>query len=106
MKQPVESVRLVGGGARSRFWTQMIADIVDLPIEIPQGAEFGAKGAALIASVAIDQFSSIAEACRESFVLDWRYEPNSALRDDYDTAYMRYRAASAGSLDLIAPAYR
>jgi sugar (pentulose or hexulose) kinase len=102
----VEAVRLVGGGARSRFWVQMIADIVGVPVEIPVGVEFGAKGAALIASVAIHQFSSIAEACRESFVLDWRYEPNGALRDDYDAAYRRYRAASAASLDLIASAYR
>jgi sugar (pentulose or hexulose) kinase len=106
MRQPVEAVRLVGGGARSQFWAQMIADIVGVPIEIPVGVEFGAKGAVLIASAAIHQFSSIAEACRESFVLDRRYEPNSALRDDYDAAYRRYRAASAGSLDLIAPVYR
>ena len=44
MRQPAKAVRLVGGGARSRFWAQMIADIVGVPMEIPIGAEFGAKG--------------------------------------------------------------
>lgn len=104
--QPIETIRLVGGGARSPFWTQMIADVVGVPIEIPAGSEFGAKGAALIASVAAGRFSSLAEARVASLELDRRHEPNQALRAAYDAAYDRYRAASLASLDLIAPAYR
>jgi sugar (pentulose or hexulose) kinase len=84
----------------------MIADVIGAPIGIPAGVEFGAKGAALIASVGIGQFASIAEACRESFELEQRYEPNGALCDDYAAAYARYRAATVGGPDLIPPSCR
>jgi sugar (pentulose or hexulose) kinase len=56
--------------------------------------------------VAAGRFSSLAEARLAGFDLDRRHEPNQALRAEYDAAYARYRAASLGSLDLIAPAYR
>ena len=44
---------LVGGGARSEFWGQMLADIVDFPLDLPEGAELGgAFGAARLALLA------------------------------------------------------
>src|SRR5271165_3346250 len=44
---------LVGGGARSDFWGQMIADVTGLTIDLAQGAEAGAAlGAARLAMLA------------------------------------------------------
>ena len=44
---------LVGGGARSEFWGQMIADVTDLTIDLAQGAEAGAAlGAARLGMLA------------------------------------------------------
>ena len=55
-----------------------------LPVEVPQGSQFGAKGAALLAATAIGWFNSIATACRATFALDRRHEPDPAKRGDYD----------------------
>jgi xylulokinase len=44
--EPTE-IRLVGGGARSRLWRQMVADIFDRPVICPEFDEAGAMGAAL-----------------------------------------------------------
>ncbi len=44
--EPAE-IRLVGGGAKSRPWRQMVADIFDLPVIRPESDEAGAMGAAL-----------------------------------------------------------
>jgi sugar (pentulose or hexulose) kinase len=84
----------------------MIADVTGTPVEVPKGSEFGAKGAALLAATAIGWFSSVAEACQETFVLDRRHEPDRQVGTGYESAYARYRACSAGTLDAIAPAYR
>jgi xylulokinase len=47
------STLLVGGGARSRFWGQMIADVTGLKIDLAAGAEAGAAlGAARLAMLA------------------------------------------------------
>jgi xylulokinase len=44
---------LVGGGARSLFWAQMIADAARVTFDIPEGAELGAAfGAARLAMLA------------------------------------------------------
>ncbi len=44
--EPAE-IRLTGGGAKSRLWRQMVADIFDLPVVRPKSDEAGAMGAAL-----------------------------------------------------------
>ncbi len=38
---PMTSCLLVGGGARSRFWGQMLADVLGIPLSLPEGAEHG-----------------------------------------------------------------
>ena len=40
-------IRLVGGGAKSRLWGQMVADVFDRPVICPESDEAGAMGAAL-----------------------------------------------------------
>ena len=40
-------IRLVGGGARSPLWRQMVADIFNCPVVCPGSSEAGAMGAAL-----------------------------------------------------------
>ena len=77
-----------------------------VPVEIPEGTEFGAKGAALLAAVAIGWFGSVRQACGETFRLSRRHEPDATLRGQYDTAYQRYRIAADALLDRVAPSYR
>ena len=57
------SAMLVGGGARSPFWGQMIADVAGLALDLPEGAEAGAAhGAARLAMLAAGAGSE-AEIC-------------------------------------------
>lgn len=104
--RPINAIRLVGGGARSRFWAQMIADVTGLDVEIPAGTEFGAKGAALLAGTAIGWYASVNQACTATFTLDRRHRPDPALKGAYDQAYGRYRAVCDAALDGLAPLYR
>ena len=46
----VDSVRLVGGGARNPLWRQVIADVLDAPVTTLPELETGALGAALQAA--------------------------------------------------------
>ncbi len=55
-------VALVGGGARSGLWPQMIADITGKSVDILDGREFGARGAALLARVAVGDLPDVAAA--------------------------------------------
>lgn len=95
-----ESVRLVGGGARSAFWRQMISDVLNRPVEVPEGREFGAKGAALLAGTAIGWYRSIIDASSVTCRILHRHEPAGDGR--YDTGFALYRTY-AGALARAAP---
>ncbi|SER54153.1 xylulokinase/erythritol kinase [Faunimonas pinastri] len=100
MEQPISEVRLVGGASRSRFWTQMLADVTGVPVVVPEGTEFGAKGAALLAAVSIGRFGSVREAVAASSSISRRHEPDLENHALYEAAFERYRAAADGMIDI------
>ena len=104
--RPISTIRLVGGAARSPFWTQMIADVTGVPVEIPEGAEFGAKGAALLAATAIGWFPDIRTACLTTHRTRRLHAPDPGRAAAYADGFNRFRKASQALLDGVAPTYR
>lgn len=62
----VRTVRASGGGARSPFWRQMLADILGAGVSTLQNTEGSAYGAALLAMVGSGAFKSVEEACKKA----------------------------------------
>ena len=88
-----EVIRLTGGAARSAVWVQMFADIFQVPVEIPDGSELGALGAAIAAAVACGLQPSYEAAVAAMTRVARRHEPNPALRDVYAVRYAKYLKA-------------
>ncbi len=86
----VETVRLVGGAAKSPFWSQMLADILGLPIEILATQEAGCLGAAMYAGVGTGLFESCDAAAQRAVKVVRCYEPNPAHAEAYDDAFSRF----------------
>ena len=59
----VRSVRVSGGGARSAFWRQMLADVLNADVATVNATQGAAMGAAILASVGADAYSSVDAAC-------------------------------------------
>jgi xylulokinase len=90
----LKSCFLVGGGARSEFWGQMLADIIRFPLDLPAGAETGgAIGAARLGMLAA-KIGTEAEICTRPAVKR-RFEPNAALESLYAPRLKRFRALYA-----------
>jgi xylulokinase len=88
---PLTSCMLVGGGARSRFWGQMLADVLQIPLQLPQGAETGAAlGAARLAMLAAGAGDE-ARVCVAPPVQDV-FTPNPAVAAPFAPRLARYRA--------------
>lgn len=51
--KPLDSMKLIGGGAASRLWGQMFADACNIRVEILDVKEVGCRGAALTAGIAV-----------------------------------------------------
>jgi L-xylulokinase len=87
----MDVVRLTGGGARSRVWTQIFADALQLPMEVPQGIELGARGAALCAGIGTGVYKDHAEAVDRAVRLERRQDPDPQATPHYLARYAEYR---------------
>ena len=83
-------VALSGGGTRSDLWPQLIADCLDRPVVVPAGSELGAKGAAIVLAVGLDEFTSLEEAVDRMVSVDRRYTPRDDVTPTYDALYDLY----------------
>jgi xylulokinase len=91
MGAEIRSLLLLGGGARSRLWAQMRADIMGLPAFIPQRVDTSPIGAAMLAAAAaglVGDLRAAAELVQEPMT---PLAPAAANRDAYEQAYARYR---------------
>src|SRR6185503_5042460 len=80
----------VGGGSRSRVWLKMIANVLNIPIDIPAEGDFGgAFGAARLGLVAAENADPIA-ICKPPKVQE-AILPEPAAADFYRAAFQRYR---------------
>jgi len=84
-------IRLSGGGARSRVWARMRADITGRPVEVASVADASPIGAAILAAAAVGLSTSVREAA-EALSGDIEvFEPDPAARETYDRSHRRYR---------------
>lgn len=87
--KPVE-MNLIGGGSRSAYWRQLIADALCLPILTRDGGDVGpALGAARLARFA-DSQSSVNQVFTQPTLLETS-EPRPSRRDYLESRLDRYR---------------
>jgi len=96
-----KQIRLSGGGARSRFWRQMQADIYGSEVATINAAEGPAFGVGLLAFVGTGVYANVPEACDATIREVERIAPNRDLAKTYDTAFEHYRAAYASLKPLF-----
>jgi xylulokinase len=101
MGLPIDEVRVVGGGSRSRLWMQIKADVLGRPVR-PVLGESCALGAASLAAVAAGWHPDVPAAAKALLGdLGPAFEPNPDTAAAYADAYHRYRRA----FDALEPTY-
>jgi xylulokinase len=88
----VSSVRASGGGARSLFWRQILADVFGKRVARLETQEGSAYGAALLAMVGTGEYASVPEACAATIREADSVEPRAAESALYARAHEVYRA--------------
>ena len=94
-----ERARFAGGPVRSPAWCEIFAGALQLKLEVPRGAEFAARGAAILAATACGMCSDIESAVRSMTSLSHTIEPShrlTALLDRRFAEYNRLNAALRG----------
>ncbi|MCL2708290.1 MAG: xylulokinase [Defluviitaleaceae bacterium] len=83
----VQTARIIGGGAKSPVWCQMMADVLNVRVERINSSEGPAFGAAILAAVGAGLFGSVGEACEKLISVTETFVPNQAAAKRYDTHY-------------------
>lgn len=85
---------LAGGAARSEVWSDLFADILGLPVEVPEGSELGALGVAICAASAIGAYPDLRAAVAGMARRSRRHDPDSARGAPHRARFPRYAALS------------
>jgi L-xylulokinase len=98
----IDSVRLAGGGSRSEVWSQMFADTIQVPMEVPGGNELGALGAALSAGIGAGIYSDYEEAVEAAVSVVRVHEPDPVNTPIYLARYAEYQRLA----EVMRPAWK
>lgn len=91
-----------GGGAKSKLWTQIQADVLGREIFKSNMKEQASYGAAIAAGIANGTFSNYKDAC--SFLVKWSDEPvvpNERNRNLYEEYFLIYKSLYFKTKDLM-----
>ncbi|MEM1512519.1 MAG: FGGY family carbohydrate kinase [Candidatus Jordarchaeales archaeon] len=93
----VEELRIDGGGARSKLWRQIQADVTGKRISVPCIEEAGALGAAILASKGVKLFPSVEKAVESMVKISEVREPrheNKRVYDEMHPVFMKLLLSS------------
>lgn len=84
------AIRLSGGAANSDVWLQIFADVMQVPIEVVQGKEQGALGAAMSAGIAAGIYEDYKDAAARMVRVTKTVVPRSCMKEIYERKYEIY----------------
>ncbi|MCQ2415649.1 MAG: hypothetical protein MJ063_06370 [Lachnospiraceae bacterium] len=89
-KPSKDGLKLSGGATKSPVWCQMIADISNLPVRIPDVADLACVGAAILAGVGANIFFDVEEGYRCLAVSDRVIYPDAETAASYEKLAREY----------------
>ena len=90
-----------GGGARSRIWMQMKADVLNLPFTALKTADAGTVGSAMLTGIAVGLFRNLDDAAAHMVQEMETYAPRAEMHEKYMDIYRRYRAVYSAVRPLM-----
>lgn len=101
LEMDISEARIIGGGARSSLWRQIVADVLGL--EVKKAANDDSSfGAALLAGVSMGVFSDFGEAVDRSVIIEETIKPNPSNHRKYEKLFGFYKEIH----DNLADTYR
>ena len=88
---PLTHSMLCGGGARSPLWRSILANVLNIRLDIPQTEEGPGYGGAMLAMVGCGLFPSVQECVNALVRVTDSVEPTPALAARYEERYQKFR---------------
>lgn len=95
----MEDIAIIGGGAKSALWSQIVCDVFGLEVKLPENAE-SSFGGALLAGVGTGIFANEEEAARQCIRMSKTYKPNMENHEAYMKLFKIYKEIARVSAPL------
>lgn len=87
----IERTKICGGGAKSPLWKKMIANIMDLKVDVIESEEGPALGGAMLAAVGCGEYPDVETIAKELVKVVDTVEPEEELVAKYEEKYQKFK---------------
>ena len=101
MRLPVKRIFLIGGGARSKLWSEIVCNVFNCEVAVPTPAD-ASFGACLLAGTGIGVFKDVKEAVAKCLRVDRTITPDPKAALEYDHLCRCYKKLH----DALSPVYK
>ena len=87
----VKRTRICGGGSKGDLAKKMMADILNIDVDVPANDQGPSMGGAILAAVAAGEYASVEEAASKIVKMEGTIHPDPEIAKRYEERYQRYR---------------
>lgn len=87
----ITETKICGGGAKSPLWRKIMANVLNINVNIIESEEGPGLGGAMLAAVACGEYSSVQEAADKIVKVVGTEKPDPALAARYDERYAKFK---------------
>lgn len=87
----IERTKICGGGAKSPLWKKIIANVLNIKVDVLESEEGPSMGGAMLAAVACGEYGSVEEIAEKLVKVVDTVEPEPALAEKYEARYQQFR---------------
>ncbi len=88
----ITRTKICGGGAKSPLWRRIIANVMNLKVDIPENEEGPALGGAMLAAVGCGAYPDVETAAAKMVKVVDTVEPEPELVEKYEEKYQKFRS--------------
>lgn len=87
----IERTKICGGGAKSALWKKIIANVMNIKVDVIESEEGPGLGGAMLAAVACGEYASVEEAAQKIVRVVATVEPEKELAEKYEARYQKFK---------------
>lgn len=87
----IERTKICGGGAKSPLWKKIVANVLNIKVDIIESEEGPALGGAMLAAVACGEYKSVEEAAAKIVKVVDTIDPEPEIAAKYEARYQQFK---------------
>ncbi len=97
----IKSTKICGGGAKSPLWKKIIANVLNVDVQVLKTEEGPAMGGAILAAVACGEYADVESAAEKMVEVVEVIKPECELAEKYESQYQKFRQIYPTCKDLF-----